>query len=232
MRLRGLGQRRRVPQRVVPAVEVEGFADGGVPQAGDHGQLLLQPADLRLREGDAVGGVLGLVPAGAEAQLDPAAGHLVDLGDLDGEHAGQPEGGGGHQRAQADPGGLPGQPGEGDPGVGGAGQAVRVAHAQVVVRAEEGAVVQVLGGPGHSQQRVVGGPLLGLGEDAQVHALILPPARPSADADGPGRQRRPGPLLPSGRQETFSAVSSSTKLVCSEEEFSVPVNFSVTVLPM
>ena len=33
-------------------------------------------------------------------------------------------------------------------------------------------------------------------------------------------------------QETFSAVSSSTKLVCSLEEFSVPVNFRVMVLPM
>ena len=42
-------------------------------------------------ERDAVGGVLGLEPAGAEAELDPAAAHLVDLRDRDRERAGQPE---------------------------------------------------------------------------------------------------------------------------------------------
>ncbi|GGW39364.1 hypothetical protein FHS32_001513 [Streptomyces albaduncus] len=68
--------------------------------------------------------MLLLEPVRAEAQFDPAAGHLVDLGDLDGEHAGEAEGAGGHQGAEPDALGLAGEAGEGDPGVGGAGQAV------------------------------------------------------------------------------------------------------------
>ncbi len=155
------------------AVEVEGVAGLGGPQPGDDLQLLLEPRELLLRERDAVRLVLLLEPARAQAQFDAAAGHLVDLGDLDGEHAGQPEGGGGHQGAEADALGLTGEAGEGDPGVGGAGEAVAVAHLQIVVGAEEGVEAEVLGGLGDGEEGVVARALLGLGEDAEIHVSIL-----------------------------------------------------------
>ena len=52
-------------------------------------ELLLQPVEALPQGGerDAVGGVLVVVPAGADAELDPAAAHLVDLGHGDGERA-------------------------------------------------------------------------------------------------------------------------------------------------
>jgi hypothetical protein len=152
-------------------VEVEGLAGVRRPQAGDDLQLLLEAGELLLGEGNAVGLVLLLEPTCAEAEFDPAAGHLVDLRDLDGEHAGQPEGAGGHQGAEPDALGLTGEPGQGDPGVGRAGQAVHGAHAEVMVGTEEGVEAEVLGGLGDGEQSVVGGPLLGLGEDAKIHAL-------------------------------------------------------------
>src|SRR5207249_5863058 len=65
--------------------EVVTLPHGCVPQTGDQLQPLLQqiePAD-RVREVDGVGPVLGFVPAGVEAEFDPAAAHLVDLGDGD-----------------------------------------------------------------------------------------------------------------------------------------------------
>ena len=65
---------------------------------------------------------------------------------------------------------LAGQGGERHPGVGRAGQPVALAHRQVVVGAEERVEAELLGGPGDRQQVVVGRALLGLGEDAQVHA--------------------------------------------------------------
>src|SRR5690625_3352546 len=70
------------------------------------------------REGDAVGAVLPRAPARTQPELDPAAGHVVARGDLDGEHARLAEGRRRHQGAQADPGRLPGDPGECRPGVG------------------------------------------------------------------------------------------------------------------
>jgi hypothetical protein len=76
--------------------------------------------------------VLLLEPARAQAEFDSAAQHLVDLGDLDGEHAGQPERSGGYQGAEADSPGLPGQTAEGDPGIGGAGHDPRTLYAVCV----------------------------------------------------------------------------------------------------
>jgi hypothetical protein len=92
--------------------------------------------------------VLGLVPARAQAQLDTAAGHGVDLGDLDGQHAGQAEGGGRHQGSEPDAAGLAGQSGQRDPGVGGARQSVWIAHLEEVVGAEEAVEAHLLGGFG------------------------------------------------------------------------------------
>ena len=110
-----LGQRRRVGEPVVLPVVVAGLPDLGLPEPGDDRQLLLETAELLLRERNAVGLVLLLEPARAEPEFDPSAGHPVHLGDLDGEHAGEPEGPGRHQGAEADALGLAGEAGEGDP---------------------------------------------------------------------------------------------------------------------
>lgn len=113
--------------------------------------------------------MLGLEPSGAETELDAPTGHRIDLRDADRERAGQPEGGGGHERAQAQPRRLPRQAGQREPRVGGARQAVTRAHCKVMVGAEEAVVAGVIGGARDPQQVVVAGPLLGLGEDPQVH---------------------------------------------------------------
>jgi hypothetical protein len=42
-----------------------------------------------------------------------------------------------------------------------------------MVRTEEGVEAQLLRGLGDLEERVVGGPLLGLGEDAKIHTPIL-----------------------------------------------------------
>ena len=105
-----------------------------------------------------------LEPAGADAELDPAAAHRVDLRHGDGERTGQAEGRRGHQGAEPDPAGFPCQSGQRRPGVGRAGAAVAVAHVEVVVGAEEGPVSAVLGAARHRQQLVIAGALLRFGE--------------------------------------------------------------------
>jgi hypothetical protein len=162
-----LGQCRGTGEPVVPAGEVERLPGRGAPQPGDDGQLLLVAVEAFAERGerDAVGGVLVGEPARADAQLHPAAAHLVDLRDRDGQRAGEPEGTGRHQGPQSDPAGLAGEPGEGDPGVGRAGESV-AAHGQVVVGPEEGVEAGLLGAPRDGEQVVVGGAHLGLGEDA------------------------------------------------------------------
>ena len=68
----------------------------------------------------------------------------------------------------------------------GPGQAV-AAHLQVVVGAEEGVEADLLGAPGDGEQVVVGGALLGLGEDPQLHAPTLASRAPRAPRLGTGR---------------------------------------------
>ena len=144
----------------------------GAPQAGDDLELLLEPVEAfaERRERDAVGGVLGLEPAGAQPELHPAARHLVDLRHRDGQWPGQPEGRRGDQGAEPDPGRLAGQAAEGHVGVG-RPRLTRAGHGQEVVGAEEGVEAAVLGGPRHPEQVVVARPLLGLGEDPEVHRV-------------------------------------------------------------
>ena len=86
-----LGQGRGVDELVVLPVERERRADRCVPEPGDDRQLFLEPVEALAdrRERDAVGRVLVVVPAGAHAELDPAAAHGVDLGDRDGERPGR-----------------------------------------------------------------------------------------------------------------------------------------------
>ena len=68
----------------------------------------------------------------------------------------------------------------------GPGQAVAVAHHQVVVAAEEGAEAQRLGAPGDGQQVVVGRALLGFGEDAEVGELHAAKLCADAHCQTPG----------------------------------------------
>ena len=208
--LHRLGQGRAVRHLVVDARQGERGPVRRPPQSGDDGQLLLEALEALAhgRERDAVGGVLGLVPTGPEAQLHPAAGHGVDPGHGDGQRTGETEGGRGDQGAQPDRGGVAGDAGQGDPGVAGAGEAVGTPHRQVVVAPEEGVEAQGLGGPGHGQQGLVGGALLGLGEDAQehLHGLAERGARrkrtPCRPGSADGRRRRRSLLRPGRRRRT------------------------------
>ena len=65
------------------------------------------------------------------------------------------------------------------------------------------------------------------------HQAVLRVGRKTKSGAGP--KSRPARISPVGdaleHQDTFNALSSSTKEVCSEES-SVPVNFSVMVWPM
>ena len=67
-------------------------------------------------------GVLAVVPAGAEAELDPATAHGVDLRHRDRERAGE-RNVTGETRVPSRRRRVAGEAGEGDPGVGGAGEA-------------------------------------------------------------------------------------------------------------
>ena len=107
----------------------------------------------------------------ADAQLDATATHLVHLGDADRQQPGTAERDGRDQRAEADRRRFAGQPAKRDPGVGRARQTTDATHLQEVVAAKEAAEAERLGALGERQQRVVGGALLGLGEDAQVGKL-------------------------------------------------------------
>jgi hypothetical protein len=55
-------------------------------------------------------------------------------------------------------------------------------HHQVVVTAEEGTEAEPLGCLGYGQEVVIGGALLGLGEDAEVHTPFYPGTRDATAA--------------------------------------------------
>ena len=77
-----LGQAGAVLHPVVATLETEELVVGDGPQPGDDGQLFIEPLETLAHrwEGNPVGGVFGLVPAGPEAELHPPAAHGVDLG--------------------------------------------------------------------------------------------------------------------------------------------------------
>ncbi len=112
--------------------------------------------------------MLGVVPPGAQAELDAAGAHGVDLCHLDGEQPGQAERGRSDERSQADALGLSGDGAEGDPRVGRAGEAV-APHGEEVVGAEEGVEADRLSRLRHLHLLVVGSPELWLDEDAELH---------------------------------------------------------------
>ncbi len=151
--------------------------------------------------------MLLLVPAGAEPELDPAAGHLVDVGDGDRQHAREAERRRRDERPEADRRRVAGEPGQRDPRIGRAGQPAGLeglTHRQVVVAAEEGAEAELLGALGDGEQLVVGRALLRLGEDAELaevehvsrgyergYGRRHAGARPPTAAAGSGRAARP-----------------------------------------
>ena len=99
-----LGQRGAVLQLVVATLEAEGLADGRAPEPRDDGELLLEALETlsERRERHAVGGVLGVEPPGAQAELDPSPAHGVDLRHLHRQQTRQPERGGRDERAEPD----------------------------------------------------------------------------------------------------------------------------------
>ena len=162
----------------------------------DDGHLLLEVVEAFTEPGerDAVRGVLLFEPAGAETEVDATVRHLVDLGDRDRERSGHPERGGGDEGPEADRRRLAGDRPEGDPRIGRSRVAADVAHLQEVVAAEERPEAQPLGALSDGEQGVVGGTLLGLGEDAEVGEFHAPERYKRRFAlhavAGPGRANR------------------------------------------
>ena len=207
-----LGQGRGVFQLEMTAREAVRLARRRAPEAGDDLELFLQPIEalLHRRERDSVGAVLLLIPTRSDAELDTTAGHGVDGGDGDGKRSGKAKGGGGEHGPEADALGVPGQSGEGDPRVARPRKAADLTHLQVVVRAEEGVEAQLLGQLGDGEKLVVGGALLGLGEDSEVHKAATLPRGDPPSKDGPtdwvsGRVRRRTPAARWSRRPGRSA---------------------------
>ena len=165
-------------------VERVSLADGSGPQSFDDRQLLFEHFEARAGRGErnSVGGVLRFVPARAEPELDAPAAHRVGLGDLDREQAGEAERDRRDQRAQSNARRLAAERGERQPRVGGP-RPGRPAHVQVMVGAEEGVEAELLRQLRDRQQLVVGGALLGLGEDAEFHGCRRYPAGPDEVPD-------------------------------------------------
>ena len=112
--------------------------------------------------------MLELVPAGADADLDPPAAHLVDRRDDLGEVAGVAEGDRRDERAEPDPVGLAGEPGQDGPGVG-RRLAGRSREALVVVGPEERLEPVGLGALGDRDLVAVAQALLGLEHQREAH---------------------------------------------------------------
>jgi hypothetical protein len=112
--------------------------------------------------------VLGVEPARAQSELDPAAAHHVRLRDLDREDAGEAERHRSYERAEPNRLRFAAERRERGPGVGRAGTAAP-AHVEVVVGTEERIEAELLGEPGDGEQLFVRRTLLRLGEDAEFH---------------------------------------------------------------
>ena len=193
----GLGRAGDARDRVVPARRFVEVAGRGRPHSRDDRQLFLESVEALTegRERNAVRLVLGVVPARTETEVDTTARHLIDLGDGDREGAGEPERRRGDERAESDGRRLASDAAERHPRIGRTGQTRRVTHRQVVVAPEERAVSQLLGASGDGEEVVVGGPLLGLGEDAEVGEVHVGEGR------APDEVSQNGPS-PAGRSGT------------------------------
>jgi hypothetical protein len=124
--------------------------------------------------------MLVVEPAGADPELDAPATHGVDLRHGDRQRPGQPERARGDERSETHARRLAREPGECDPRVGRPRSRVAVAHAQVVVRAEEGVEAELIRGASNREQIVVRRALLRLREDAQAHGVQNLSGRPVA----------------------------------------------------
>jgi hypothetical protein len=172
------------------------------PHGDENLELLLESLEAfphGLAEGEAVGGVFSLEPAGADTQVDAATAHLVDLGDLGGEDARVTEGDRGHERAEANRGRVPGEAGKVGPRLARSGLAGDITHLQEVVAAQEGVVAEFLGGDGYSAEHLVSGALLGLCENGGLHDSTL--ARPPTSA------RRRVPFAPWQRCRSSGGIA-------------------------
>ena len=72
-------------------------------------------------------------PASSETELNPATTHGINLSYGNGQWTGTVERDGADQRPEANGPGLPGQTGQGDPGMGRSGKSGNVAHLQVMI---------------------------------------------------------------------------------------------------
>ncbi len=115
--------------------------------------------------------MLQVIPAGADADLDPAAAHLVDRGHDLGEGARVAEGDRRDEDAEPDPVGLAGQAGHDRPGVG-RRLAGRPRKALVVVGPEEGLDAVRLGSLGDRDMVAVAEALLGLEHEGEAHRVL------------------------------------------------------------
>src|SRR5262249_50880548 len=112
---------------------------------------------------------LSLVPPGAQAELDAATAHRVDLRHRDRERAGLAERHRRHERTEPEARGVAREPGEGHPGVGRAREPGAAEEAGVVVGTEEGVEAERFGALRERALLVVRRALLGLDEDAEAH---------------------------------------------------------------
>jgi hypothetical protein len=125
-----------------------------------HALLETLHALAQRREGDVHGDVFGLVPAGAEAELHPAAADVVDGGRFAGQHRRLAEGHRRHHRAEEDSPRVPGKRGEDRPRL--ERLALLAADGHQVVTAEDPREAGGLGGQRKREELIVGPPLLRL----------------------------------------------------------------------
>ena len=166
--LQRLRLRRRILEDVVVAAEVDARLRPEpvheLELLGEHGE-----ADARLREREAVGAVLALHPAGAEAELDPSAGDMVGGRDGVREQAGGAERGGGDERAEPERRRPRRERGDDGPRVVGDVRLL-VALRDVMVGAEERPDAVLLTGVCEGAPLLPGDTLLAFDHQCQLHA--------------------------------------------------------------
>ncbi|MEZ5180100.1 MAG: hypothetical protein R2746_17940 [Acidimicrobiales bacterium] len=186
-RLHGAGVQRGAVELPVLAVEREPV---GGEEALDDGEGLVEHLDAGAggRERDAEGAVLGLEPGGAEGEVEPAVGGVVDGHGLGGEDRRVAVGHPGHEQAEAHPLGAAAERGEGGVALEALAGALAV-HGLEVVEAPDAGEALLLGEPGAGDHLVEGHALLG-DVESDVHGHSQP--RPPATCTGRRSLRRHG----------------------------------------
>ena len=144
------------------------------PLAVDELELLREQAHAlgERREAEAVGAMLALVPACAQAELDAPPGDVVDRGHGLGEDGWMAEGRGGDHRAEPDALRQGGEPGKRRPGVQRASSLGE--ERQVVVGSEQPFEPVLLASAGQRNPLIPADALLPLDHQADTHRSILP----------------------------------------------------------